>query len=125
MPEDVTRDLKAFTPVVPDRDALLFAAGKAAARRWSGWKWLTLALTVTNAVTLGVLLWPRTAASVAPVVNPELPLTEPPPSLVPEPYSYIALRQGWDTPPKPTDSGPASPPAAPLTPRSLSDPRFN
>lgn len=125
MPEDVTRDLKAFTPVVPDRDALLFAAGKAAGRRWSGWKWLTLALTVTNAVTLGVLLWPRTIPSFVPVEFPESQPVESSPSLAPEPYSYIALRQGWDTPPKPADSGPASPPAAPLTPRSLSDPRFN
>lgn len=124
MPEDVTRDLSGFTPVVPDRDAILFAAGQAAARRWAGWKWLTVGLVTTNAFTLGVLFWPK------PAVNPTLPLEAPGPppadalqTFTPEPYSYIALRQSGEVP-SPAAADPVSP-ATPLTPRSLSDPRFN
>jgi len=126
MSEDVTRDLKAFTPVVPDRDALLFAAGKAAARRWAGWKWVAATLLTSNAVTLGVLLWPTPAVpSSQPVVEPS-PVVESSEPYHPDPSSYIALQQGWDAPPRPAVAGgtPALP-ATPITPRSLSDPRFN
>lgn len=126
MPEDVTRDLKAFTPVVPDRDALLFAAGKAAARRWAGWKWLTLALAATNAATLGVLFWPKPASPPSRPTAEPFPVVEPSEPYRPDPSSYIALRHGWDAPHRTSVAG-ESPavPAAPLTPRSLSDPRFN
>jgi hypothetical protein len=123
MPEDVTRDLKAFTPVGLDRDAVLFAAGKAAARRWAGWKWLTAGLLASNAVTLGVLFWPKPAVTPSRAVVEPPPVVEPPESVRPEPYSYIALRQGWDTPPA-ADPGPASPPSAPLTPRAIHDLRI-
>lgn len=115
MPEE----LKGFTPVAPDRDAILFAAGKAAARRWAGWKWLTVGLVATNAVTLAVLFWPRASSPVPPsVATPEPPPAEVIPSPPPEPYSYIALRQG-DAPP-PADADPATP-SAPLTPRAIHD----
>lgn len=123
MPEDVTRDLKAFTPVGLDRDAVLFAAGKAAGRRWSGWKWLTVGLLVSNAVSFGVLFWPK------PSVNPSQPVVEPSPAEVPsspppEPYSYIALRNG-DVPPAARDAGtPPALPAETLTPRAIHDVRI-
>lgn len=118
MPEDVTRDLKAFTPVGLDRDAVLFAAGKAAGRRWGGWKWLAAGLLVSNAITLGVLVWPKPAVEPPPVVAPPASV-EPPDPVRPEPYSYIALRQGWDAPP----AADAGPPAmqVPLTPRAIHD----
>ena len=42
-----------------DRDALLFAAGRASARPSRGWKSLASALAVTQLFSL-VVLWPRT-----------------------------------------------------------------
>ncbi len=124
MPEDVTHDLKAFTPVGLDRDAVLFAAGKTAARRWAGWKWLAAGLLVSNAVTLGVLFWPKPVPPTPPVVAVDPPPVEVPPSPPPEPYSYIALRNG-DVPPAARDAGgtPALP-SAPLTPRAIHDLRI-
>lgn len=121
----MSEELKGFTPVAPNRDSILFAAGKAAARRWAGWKWLTLGLLVSNAVTLGVLFWPNAVAPVPPSVVPvDPPPVEVVPSPPPEPYSYIAMRRAGEGP-TPSDSGPVSPSSTPLTPRSLSDPRFN
>lgn len=123
MPEDVTRDLSAFTPAGLDRDAVLFAAGQAAARRWAGWKWLAVALAVSNAVTLGALLWPK------PLVEAAVPAVEAPPAVVepvptrPEPSSYLALTWGLDQPPV-ADPGTPSP-ARSLTPRDINDPRFH
>jgi hypothetical protein len=120
MPDDVTRDLRALTPVAPDRDAILFAAGRGA-RRWAGWKWLTFALVVLNSVTLAVLVWPK------PAVSPPPAALEPPPAAVepvepsrPDPHSYIALQRGWDTPSVESDTRPM-PAEPPLTPRSIHD----
>jgi hypothetical protein len=123
MPEDVTRDLKAFTPVGLDRDAILFAAGKAAARRGGWWKWLAAALIVSNAVSLGILFWPNPSVNPSQPVAEPSPLVEPPEPFRPEPYSYIALRQGGDAPTA-ADPGPASPPPVPLTPRAIHDLRI-
>lgn len=123
MPEDVTRGLSAFTPAGLDRDAVLFAAGKAAARRWGGWRWLTAGLAVSNAVTLGVLVWPK------PPVGSPVPAVEAPPAAVepapirPEPSSYLALTWGLDQSPV-ADPG-TPPPARSLTPRDINDPRFH
>jgi hypothetical protein len=127
MSEDVTAKLARFTPTGLDRDAVLFAAGKASGRR-GVWKWLALALIGTNAVTLAALAWQKSS----PVV-----LTEPTGSpVVPnvsadEPYgplaasSYLGLMQALDADavPPPTDG--SSSPSRPLTPRSWDDPRFN
>jgi hypothetical protein len=127
MPEDVTRDLSAFTPAGLDRDAVLFAAGKAAARRPAVWKWLAVGLAVSNAVTLGVLLWPTPPVEVpVPVEVP--PAVEAPPAVVepvptrPEPSSYLALTWGLDQSPV-ADPGTPSP-ARSLTPRDINDPRI-
>lgn len=123
MPDDVTRDLRALTPVAPNRDAILFAAGRGA-RRWAGWKWLTFALVVLNSVTLGLLVWPKAAVNPSPaVLDPPPAAVEPAAPVQPEPYSYIALQRGWDTPSVESDTRPM-PAERPLTPRSIHDLRI-
>lgn len=123
MSEDLTRDLKAFTPAGLDRDAVLFAAGRAAARRWAGWKWLTAGLGVSNLVTLGLLFWPK------PDVPPPAPVDPTPPAVVepvptrPDPSSYIALTWGHESTPLADPGQPAA--ENPLTPRAINDPRFH
>ena len=125
MSEDVTNDLKAFTPVGLDCDAVLFAAGKAAARQWAGWKWLTVALLVTNAVTIGVQFWPQPMLDPPPVLPlqqpPALPVQSPQPFTA-EPYSYIALSQGRITPTV-ADHGPPAE-QVPLNLRAIYDSTF-
>jgi hypothetical protein len=71
LPERLSR----FTPDPGglDRDALLFAAGRASARPARPWTLLTAALAVSQALTL-VLLWPRPQpqlAAPAPAARPE------------------------------------------------------
>jgi hypothetical protein len=74
----MTDRLSRFTPSAPglDRDAILFAAGRRAAR--GSWLWKAAAglLAVSQAVTL-VALWPKPPAAVAPVA--------PTPAVAPEP----------------------------------------
>lgn len=124
MPEDVKHPLAAFTPVGLDRDAVLFAAGKATARRWAGWKWLTFGLLATNTVTLAVLFWPKPAVNPSrPVVAP-IPTVEPSEPLTPDPSSYIALRNSWDEWPAVEAGEAPALPAKPLTPRSILDLRM-
>jgi hypothetical protein len=78
--EDVIGTLGRFTPTQPDRDAILFAAGRASAKPSTRWKWLAAALVVSQSGTLalGLWLWPRSAAV------PERP-DSPPPVAAPEP----------------------------------------
>ena len=61
MSEPILERLSRFTPDSRglDRDALLFAAGRASARPNRGWKSLASALAVTQLFSL-VVLWPRT-----------------------------------------------------------------
>jgi hypothetical protein len=122
MPEDVTRDLSAFTPAGLDRDAVLFAAGRAAARRWGGWKWLATGLAVTNAVTLGVLLWPKPAVEAPPAVEVPVPAVVEPVPTRPEPSSYLALT--WELDQSPTGDPGSPAPASQLTPRAINNPKF-
>ena len=80
MSEEFLERLSRFTPDAGglDRDALLFAAGRASARPNRGW--ITLAALLANTQILSlVLLWPRptppeggltVAAAVAPVPSP-------------------------------------------------------
>lgn len=121
MSEDVTDKLTRFTPVAIDRDAMLFAAGRAAGRSSRGWKWLTLGLVATNAVTLAVLFWPKPVLVPTPTAEPP-PYTEPAEPVRPDPYSYLALRNGF-APPSTADPGPTRP-SAPLTPRAINDPKY-
>lgn len=93
-----------LTPVGPNRDDLLFAAGRASARPSRWWKAVAGFLAVTQAITLAVLLWPQPvpptiAIPVPPAVTPEPP-TEPvpaPPS-EPDPHSYLALMHRDEVP---------------------------
>ena len=61
MSEPLAEHLSRFTPDATglDRDALLFAAGRAAARANRKWQALAAALTLSQVLTL-VCLWPRT-----------------------------------------------------------------
>ncbi len=117
MPEDVTRDLKAFTPVGLDRDAVLYAAGKAAARRWAVWKWLALGLFVSNAVSLSVLFWPQSEPVTVPTADPEPSLAGP--TTRPPGPSYSADDELGPLPAGPPDLVPDGPQltvrSAPLT----------
>jgi hypothetical protein len=87
--------LKKFTPAGPNRDVLLYAAGRASARPPARWKWATGLLAVSQAVTLTLWLWPK--ADVVPLPLPALPPPvvapdpDPVPPSPPEPYSYLAL----------------------------------
>jgi hypothetical protein len=56
-----------------DRDAILFAAGRASARPNRGWQVATGGLVACQLVTLA-LLWPRSAIPVSPSVEPGLPM---------------------------------------------------
>src|SRR5690242_6291813 len=89
-PDPVTDQLARFTPSAPglDRDALLFAAGRRAARGPWLWKVVTALLAVSQVVTL-VVLWPTSTAVVVPgpspaAVSPAAEPEPPPPSAAPD-----------------------------------------
>ena len=65
MSEPILERLSRFTPDAGrlDRDALLFAAGRASARPNRGWKTLASLLAGTQALSLA-LLWPHSSPSV-------------------------------------------------------------
>lgn len=99
--------LATFTLPAPNRDELLFAAGRASARVGRWWKRVTGLLAVTQAVTLGVFLWPKEEAIPTPVppapvpvvaVPPATPEADPESPSQPDPYSYLALLHRGDTP---------------------------
>lgn len=80
MSERFAEHLSRFTPdgAGLDRDALLFAAGRASARPGRRWAALAAALALSQALTL-VVLWP------APIVRTPAPVAEtPPPTPAPE-----------------------------------------
>jgi hypothetical protein len=89
MSEPVAERLSRFTPDSSglDRDALLFAAGRAAARPERRWLAVAGGLAASQLVTL-LLLWPRTPPSVA-VVSPGPVSGEA--SVAPPPSSWRAL----------------------------------
>lgn len=110
MSEDVMGKLGSFTPAAVDRDALLFAAGRASAKPSARWKWIAAAIAVSQCLTLGLWLAPK--KSEPPPVVPEVKFLEPdePPSVAPDPYSLFALARGGE--PKRADytAGPSQPP---------------
>ena len=67
MPEPLAESLSRFTPdgTGLDRDALLFAAGRASARPNRCWRALAGTLAASQLLTL-VFLWPRPAPPAAP-----------------------------------------------------------
>jgi hypothetical protein len=116
MPEDVTDTLKTLTPTSPDRDVLLFAAGRASAKPSPVWKAACGLLATTQVVTLG--LWfarPSGPLAASPLPPPAEVID--PPSVVPvEPYSYFALvrQDDFDRVTPPSVLPPANP-TKPLT----------
>jgi hypothetical protein len=118
MSEPIAERLSRFTPDASglDRDALLFAAGRASARAGRGWAALALALAACQALTLACL-WPRPAPPPAPAPAPA-PAVEPaPPADGPaEPPGayYRQLLAAAEDPPKPAAGEDLVPEAPPL-----------
>lgn len=99
MPEDVIATLQAFTPATVNRDEMLFAAGKAAARTPRFWKIAVAALLLSQSLTLvGWLTWPRTVTVETPVVAPIETPREPsrPTDSEPQKGSYLELMRTID-----------------------------
>ena len=94
MSESLAERLSRFTPDGGglDRDALLFAAGRASAQPRRCWPALTGVLAASQLLTL-LLLWPRTPPA-APFVahSPAVAAESPAPSMPPDPSSWQALR---------------------------------
>lgn len=115
MPEDLTNTLKQFTPTLPDRDALLFAAGRASARPAPIWKVLCGLLAITQIVMVAFwLVRPSPTVNVLtrPADNSGDDSSTP---FTPDPYSYIALSKSADlelpcTPVEQVGAGRSSPP---------------
>jgi hypothetical protein len=94
MSESLAERLSRFTPGGKlDRDALLFAAGRASARPGRRWRTVAGVLAASQLLTL-VFLWPRTPPAV-PSVPPAPPvIVESPPSLAPvDPGSWTLNRR--------------------------------
>ena len=123
MSEPLAERLSRFTPDAAglDRDALLFAAGRASVRPSRFWGALAGVLAASQLLTL-VCLWPRTPSS-----PPEVPVIAlepfrrgptPAPATEPDPSELRALRQRMldtdlDYTPPPSDE-PMTPPEPPL-----------
>ena len=59
MADDVIEALAKLKPAAVNRDAILFAAGRATAKRSPIWKWLSFGLIATNLLLLRVWLTPE------------------------------------------------------------------
>jgi hypothetical protein len=96
MSEPLAERLSRFTPDGSglDRDALLFAAGRASVRPGRRWKGLASVLAASQLLTL-VFLWPHTPAAVPSVIPAPPVAVEPPlPSLAPaDPRSWAVNRR--------------------------------
>ncbi len=117
--EDVIGKLARFTPGAVDRDAMLFAAGRASVKPPRFWKWAALGLLLSQIVTLGLWFWPKAdPMPIAPVV-PEVRPSAPDASSVPEldPYSLLALTRNPNVESKstPLSSSPSRPPLTVFT----------
>lgn len=123
MSEPLAEILSRFTPNATDlnRDALLFAAGRASARPSRRWQALAGVLAAAQLLTLACL-WPRTppATNTTPFAASEPSRTDPMPVPPPEsdPSAWRALRQRMretdlDYPTPPCDQ-PMVPPDPPL-----------
>jgi hypothetical protein len=95
MSEPLAERLSRFTPDAGklDRDALLFAAGRASARPGRPWMALAGALAASQLLTL-LFLWPRTPAA-TPSGPPTPPIVVLPTAPVPppDPSSWSSLRE--------------------------------
>jgi hypothetical protein len=107
MSESFTERLSRFTPdgAGLDRDALLFAAGKASARPNRRWRILCSALAASQLLTLGVLCWPRTTLPSMPNAVPMIVNHTPPVPASEEPSLWSLRDPAFATesdPPRPT-----------------------
>jgi hypothetical protein len=104
-----------------DRDALLFAAGRASARTNRRWLAAAGVLAATQAITLAVVLWPRPLVPLAdPIKNdPPIVATDPPapaptePEDAPSPWALrnaIIAAEGKMPSPDAVDLVPSQPP---------------
>jgi hypothetical protein len=120
MSEPLAERLSRFTPDGSglDRDALLFAAGRASARPGRRWKAVAGVLAASQLLTL-VFLWPRTPVAV-PSVSPTPPVAIEPssPSAAPaDPGSWtmnLRILNALDDLPPPTASDSLVPDDPPL-----------
>lgn len=90
------RQLSALTPAAVDRDAMLFAAGRASAASPRWWKRACGLLVVTQVMMLTVLRGERPAPSDPGPVLPAPVVPESPPTPPPDPNSYLVLLRTWD-----------------------------
>ncbi len=65
MADDVIDALAKLKPAAPDRDAILFAAGRASARR-GPWRLLLVGLVIQQAVLISIWISPKERGSVLP-----------------------------------------------------------
>jgi hypothetical protein len=123
MPEDpLAERLSRFTPdgSALDRDALLFAAGRASARPNRGWAALAGALAASQLLTL-VLLWPAPRPGSVPVVevppapSPQRPAPDAAPVSPRPPGVWLARAGDAELPPPPAAVDRLVPDAPPLT----------
>lgn len=127
MSEPLAEHLSRFTPDATglDRDALLFAAGRASARANRTWQALAGTLVLSQVVTL-VWLWPQTSPSISPSpTSPPLAASRPShtettdmPASKPDPSEWRVLRQHMfemeANEPAPSSDGPMVSPDPPL-----------
>jgi hypothetical protein len=125
MSESFAERLSRFTPDASglDRDALLFAAGRASVRPGKRWMAIAGALAASQLLTL-LFLWPRQPeAAPLGIPTPAIAVESESPLAPPDPSSWIALRERvlaavGDLPsPAAEDSlMPAQPPLRPFAP---------
>jgi hypothetical protein len=111
------RRLAGLTPAAVDRDAVLFAAGRASAPSPRWWRRTCSLLLAAQAVTLGLLLTGRPGSPPAPPspVTPTPSSPADPPTSPPDPSSYLVLLRSWDDPRPPAAPGGSADPRPPLT----------
>lgn len=94
MSEEIDQKVKMFTPTMPDRDALIFAAGRASAKPSSFWKLMSAGLLLTQ---LALIFWFVLPAQARKIESPsnyttyESESSAEPIQTQDEPYSYMAL----------------------------------
>ena len=122
MADELTH-LAKFTPTSVDRDAILYAAGRASAPSRRPWQAACAGLLTLQAVTVAAwLAYPVTPPAVAePLPTPTAVPDEARPWQPPDPSSYLALRDHFDDPLPPLACGSNAPPGKPLTVRSTLD----
>ena len=112
MPDPLER-LARFTPApVPNRAALLLAAGRASAPRVRPWQMAAALLLLTNLLTLA--LWLRPRPTPPPVVEPPPPMESPVEPLAEGSYGRL-VRQWEQGEPPLTPAADPNPPQPPLT----------